>query len=356
MRKTTNNENSRIRCAVLDDEFAKLVDEFLQKPKILNKKDGLNNDSKENDEIKCIESDSIEQYNSQSAYDQLMNMVGLEDVKKAIARQLSYHRLMRERSRRGFPVPKRLLHMIFTGNPGCGKTTVARLVACIYREAGIISSDRFIETSRAQLVGKFIGDTEANTNAVLEDARGGVLFIDEIYSLVEDRDSKRDYGIKVIDTLMPVLSSTDSDVMVIGAGYTERINNFISSNPGLASRFPMVLNFPDFTLAQLMEIGINTLVNYGFQLQNEAKMQMSKILNRASRMQDFGNARTVMTMIENHIIPNMGNRLEVICKPFEEFTTDELSIVLPEDLPSFEDLFPLSQDKRRVGFISVKNA
>lgn len=144
--------------------------------------------------------------------------------------------------------------------------------------------------------------------------------------------------------------------MVIGAGYPEKTHKFIASNPGLASRFPIMLNFPDFTLSQLVQIGTKAFADYGFKLQHDTKIQMSKIINRASKMQDFGNARTVMTMIENHIIPNLSARLETTCSQFEDFTTDELSIVLPEDIPAFEDLFPLCHERRNVGFISAKNA
>ncbi len=154
-----------------------------------------------------------------SALDELMALTGMEEVKEAVLSQINYHKIMQMRHAAGRKTPQRLPHMLLTGNPGTGKTTVARLIGKIYKEEGILKSGHLVEVNRAALVGKWIGETEEKTTQYLKDAKGGILFIDEMYSLIETNEpSGRDFGLKVIDTLMPVLTNSNSDIMVIGEG------------------------------------------------------------------------------------------------------------------------------------------
>ena len=147
------------------------------------------------------------------------------------------------------------MHMVFTGNPGTGKTTIAKYLGDIYRGIGALSSGHLVETDRSKLVGQYLGETEKNTLNAIERASGGVLFIDEAYNLfVEDQD-RRDFGHRVIETLLTYLSLDDSDMIVILAGYTNEMERLLESNPGLKSRFPYIFRFGDYTPDQLMKNG-----------------------------------------------------------------------------------------------------
>lgn len=292
---------------------------------------------------------------SQSAYDELMAMIGLEDVKRAVSRELSYHKIMKLRRQMGRKVPRRLMHMLLTGNPGTGKTTCARLIGRIYREAGLLRSGHLIETSRAGLVGQYIGHSEKMVTEKIEAARGGILFIDEIYALVEGsglQSDNKDFGHRVLDTLMPVLSDPLADVMVIGAGYPSEMQRFLRSNPGLASRFPSAIDFKDFTIDELMQIAHNLLEKYEYRLTPEAEARLDKLLTSARMLENSGNARMVTTLIENHIIPNSCER--VFNKAEAELTDEMMSTIVAADIPSLAEIAPLlTTTRRRLGFEQV---
>lgn len=288
------------------------------------------------------------------AFKELMALTGLENVKTAISSEINYHKVMTLRSQVGYKTPKRLPHMLLTGNSGTGKTTVARLIGRIFKEEGILAQGQCVETSRAAMVGKWIGETEQKCLDLIKLAKGGILFIDEIYSLVEtdgNQYSTKDFGMKVIDTLMPVLSNPEADVMVIGAGYTSSMKTFLSSNPGLASRFPVVLNFEDFSLDQLMEIALKELEEYEFTLLPEAEEKLRKLFRRAMSVKNFGNGRFVKTTIENHIIPNLCNRV-MRNGDLDLTEVGTTCLIQVEDIPSFRTLFPLNRNSgRKMGFV-----
>lgn len=290
---------------------------------------------------------------SVSALEELMSLTGMEHVKEAVMSEINYHKIMRMRRAAGRKTPQRLPHMLLTGNPGTGKTTVARLIGKIYKEEGILNSGHLIEVTRATLVGKWIGETEEKTTQFIKDAKGGILFIDEMYSLIEindDNPSGRDFGMKVIDTLMPILSDPDSDIMVIGAGYTDSMRSFLNANPGLASRFPFVLEFKDYTVDELTGIALKELEKNDFVLAEEAYYEMRELLKRAVKVKDFGNARLVNTMIHNFMLPRMCNRFAKM-NNLDQLDIDQTSLITLADVPSFTDLFPLQGKQRRsVGF------
>lgn len=284
------------------------------------------------------------------ALNELMAMTGLEEIKEAVNRQLAFFRTMRLRKEAGHNVPSSLKHILLAGNPGTGKTTVARLIARIYYEEGIIGHPDLVERNRASLVGRYIGETEEKTLDAIKKAKGGVLFIDEIYALAEDSSDKRDFGYKAIDTLMPVLSDPELDVIVIGAGYEEEMDKFLSSNPGLASRFPMIMHFKDFSLDQLFEIAVNRLVDYDFRLSDEASICLRELLQKLMKVKNFGNARMALTLVDNFIIPNFCVRLNPVGKSDTDNSspTPEISDIIDvRDIPSYEAVVPLINKKER---------
>lgn len=288
-----------------------------------------------------------------SAFAELMALTGLNNIKEAIQQQINYHKIMIMRRAEGKQTPKRLMHLILTGNPGTGKTTVARLIGKIFKEEGILSSGHLIEANRASLVGQWLGETEKKTTEILKTAAGGILFIDEIYSLTEPDNgqvSTKDFGMKVVDTLMPYLSDPDSDVMIIGAGYPDKIRFFLKSNPGLASRFPTILDFKDFTIDELMLIAKGELKKYDFIISAEAEEDLRKLLEKAMKIKNHGNARMVMTIVNNYMIPNLCDRL-VNSGYLKDTGVADSSLIIKEDLPKFTVLFPLSDLVRgRIGY------
>lgn len=267
------------------------------------------------------------------AYQKLMSMPGLEEVKSEVKQQLSYCSVMKMRMEKGFNSPSRLMHMILMGNPGTGKTTVARLIAKIYCEAGLLPQEKFVEANRATLVGRYIGETERNTSEVIEKAKGGVLFIDEIYSLTSD--TEHDFGHRALDTLLPVLSDTTAPLMVIGAGYPDKMKDFLAANPGLTSRFPTILKFKDYDLDTLITIARDHLHTYDFNLTPQAETKLRTLVSENMKKRDAGNARLVMTILENEVIPAMCSRIFNVetLDNFGDYQPQNLSTILPEDIP-----------------------
>lgn len=294
---------------------------------------------------------------SKPALVELMEMEGLDEVKTAVQRQLSYAKIMKIRQELGFRAPRRILHFIFTGNPGVGKTTVARLIGEIFHQAGLLSKGHTVETNRAGLVGRYIGESEANTAAKIAEARGGVLFIDEIYSLTSEvagaTEETRDFGIKVLDTLMPVLSDPESDLIVIGAGYLDNMRKFLKANSGLSSRFPVVLDFEDFSAEQIWTIARKRLEEFDFTVSKDGEDVIRRLIDEAKGIKDFGNARFAVTLVDDHVIPTLCERIEKAWKSgvMSAARMRKLSVVEPKDIPSIETLFPLAAKSRAtVGF------
>lgn len=224
-------------------------------------------------------------------------------------------------------------HMLFLGNPGTGKTTVARLVGQIYHAIGLLSKGHTVETNRAKLMGEFIGQTEKKIKEAIEEARGGVLFVDEAYTLVvgHDNDSK-DYGKEVINALLPVLSDPNPDLIVIFAGYEDKMTELLRTNSGLKDRFPLHFHFDDFSAAELLEIAIQILEKRNFTLTETAYTELQKVIEEATRHrnEDFGNGRWVHNFIEQGVIKSMAIR--VMSAPHRADNPKLLSLIHVEDI------------------------
>ncbi|MDR1676569.1 MAG: AAA family ATPase, partial [Tannerella sp.] len=269
-----------------------------------------------------------------AAFTKLYRMIGLGEMKDSLTRHLFLVNFNRRRSRQGLYGKMGPLHMVFTGNPGTGKTTVAALIGEIYRNMGVLSSGHVMQTDRSRLVGQYLGHTEANTRDAIDKARGGVLFIDEAYALFTAGKDSTDFGKHVIETLLPVLGDDDADLIVILAGYPEEMERLLDSNPGLRSRFPYTFHFSDYTLDELMQIADYTAGERNFTFSPEALNTLEKKVSSDLRSRDtrhFGNARYVVRLLQTQVIPNMSVRL---AKYDGELTGDMLKTILPEDIPA----------------------
>ena len=283
---------------------------------------------------------------------ELNEMVGLDDIKKSITTMANQSRFFMERKKAGLHTSNVAAHhAIFTGNPGTGKTTVARMLGKIYHSIGLLSKGDVICADRTRLVGRYIGETEENMKAVLEEARGNVLFIDEAYNLYEGTADRKDYGAKVIDSLLTVLSQSNPDMVIIFAGYEKEMDAMLNSNPGLMGRFPYKYRFCDYNTDQLMGIALHLFAKDDYILSDEAQTVLHQMIcdTLSQRTKNFGNARWVEQFIRNGIIPAMANR--VSCEAIKDYQH-----VLPSDVeegykkfnPRMIELKP----RRQVGFNS----
>lgn len=245
---------------------------------------------------------------------ELNAMVGLDDVKQSIITVANQTRFSIERKRLGLKTRgKNVFHAIFTGNPGTGKTTVARQLGKVYHSLGLLSKGDVVAVDRTRLVGRYIGETEENMKAVLEEARGNVLFIDEAYTLYDGANDRKDFGGRVIDSLLTVLTQPDPDMLIILAGYEKEMDGMLQTNPGLMGRFPYKFRFQDYDAQQLMDIACRLLKREDYVLTDEAaKELLSTIeLTLQQRTRNFGNARWVEQYISNGIIPALADRVTV---------------------------------------------
>ena len=283
---------------------------------------------------------------------ELNEMVGLDDIKKSITTMANQSRFFIERIKAGFHTSnKAAQHAIFTGNPGTGKTTVARMLGKIYHSIGLLSKGDVICADRTRLVGRYIGETEENMKAVLEEARGNVLFIDEAYNLYEGTVDRKDYGAKVIDSLLTVLSQPNPDLVIIFAGYEKEMDAMLSSNPGLMGRFPYKYRFSDYDAGQLMEIALHLFAKDDYIITDDAKaiLQQKICETIVQRTKNFGNARWVEQFIRNGIIPEMANRvIHDSIKDFQHIHASDVEEGYKKFNPRMIELKP----RRQVGFNS----
>lgn len=242
----------------------------------------------------------------------LNEMVGLEKLKKEIATTFNYVRFNTVRRNLGLKADIGTSHhMIFTGNPGTGKTTVAKKIGKIYHSLGLLSKGEVIVTERSKMVGRYIGETEQNMLALLEEARGNVLFVDEAYTLCDLSDDRKDYGHHALESLLTVLSQKNPDMLIIFAGYENEINRMLQVNQGLAGRFPYHFHFDDYSADELMQIACVLLENADYVLSEEAAKMLRSTIEESVKHKDenFSNARWITQYVTNGIIPAMGQRV-----------------------------------------------
>ena len=258
--------------------------------------------------------------------EELNRLVGLDKVKKDVNSLINLVQIRKIRQERGIKQPAMSLHLVFSGNPGTGKTTVARILSKIYHEIGILSKGHLIECDRSALVGGYVGQTAIKTQEVIQNALGGILFIDEAYSLASS--SENDYGQEAINTILKAMEDHRDDLIVIVAGYPALMDKFLSSNPGLESRFNKFIYFDDYDDTQLYEIFMLMCEDASLKLDEMADEYLRQYFKKMyeTRSKNFANGRSVRNFFEE-VITAQANRLA----PKKDITDEELNTLTYED-------------------------
>ena len=269
-------------------------------------------------------------------------LVGLTEVKAAVRRLIAVQRVNAERKAQGLPEVDSALHVVFTGPPGTGKTTVARLLGRLYGAIGVVSKGHLVEGSRSDLVAGYVGQTALKVEAMVQRALGGVLFIDEAYALAQGGDE--DFGEEAIATLVKLMEDHRDDLAVIVAGYPAEMHRFIESNPGLRSRFTHYVDFPDYSADELVQIFRGIAAEARVDLAPDLLAALPGLVREAKDGANFGNARFVRSVFEQGFA-NMAERAVAD----DRIETAEISTMTAADLPRPGEP-RWTETRRRIGF------
>lgn len=281
------------------------------------------------------------------AYREFKEMVGLNDVKDIVDQIISSYKLQKIKETMGLKDAVISKHMVFTGNPGSAKTTVARLLSDILVDEGVLETGAFVECGRADLIAKYVGWTDKTVRKRFREARGGILFIDEAYSLVEYEG----YGDEAIDTIVQEMENRRDEVIVIFAGYPDKMKDFLNKNEGLRSRIAFHLNFPDYNADELLQIMNLMLKKHGLHIDKETRDKCLRIFADVCNEKDFGNGRFVRTLIEHAML----RQAERLVRPGRkaELSKETVSRLTAKDFDIDVSQMVEKEKKMMIGFDAV---
>lgn len=277
-----------------------------------------------------------------SAYDELQEMIGLSEAKKVIGQALDYYKAQTLFADKGMKLDRPAMHMVFSGAPGTAKTSVARLFARIMKENGLLSKGKLIEVGRGDLVGKYVGWTAPTIQKKFKEAEGSVLFIDEAYSLVDDRNGS--FGDEAINTIVQEMENHREDVVVIFAGYTDEMEHFLQKNPGLRSRIAFHVPFQNYSVDELCDIAELIAKRKGLSFETGVQDKLSEVFAVAQKQSDFGNGRYVRNVIEK---AKMAQASRLFSKGGESITAQDVRTLCAEDIEIPKEK---SEVKKCIGF------
>jgi len=258
----------------------------------------------------------------------LDELVGMTKVKESLTEMAHYSAIQQLRKKYGLPVPNMAYHMALLGNPGTGKTTVARVIAKLFHALGVTKRDSVTEVSRVDLVGSFVGHTAKDTTAILKQALGGVLFIDEAYSLA--KADPRDFGNEAVETILKFMEDHRNEIVVLFAGYPVQMEYFLLSNPGLSSRVPHQLSFDDFTVDELIAIADVMTERVGYRISDDARRELFNLFLMERDNPLFANARFVRNVVEKMMMRQSAR----LARKHMGFTREELNWLTRYDIPA----------------------
>jgi len=280
---------------------------------------------------KGVNEQTYSRLKSDNSQAELKSLIGLSSVKKEVETLANFIKIQKEREAKGLKTSQPSYHCVFTGNPGTGKTTVARIIAGIYKELGVLKSGHLVETDRSGLVAEYVGQTAVKTNKIIDSALDGVLFIDEAYSLITGGEN--DYGKEAIATLLKRMEDNRDRLVVILAGYTKEMEDFINSNSGLKSRFNRYIEFPDYSAEELYQIFELNIKKFDYSISDIAIERLKTFFNESVENKDrnFGNARFVRNFFEK-TLESQANRLaketNLTIEKLTEISVDDLNVIL----------------------------
>lgn len=278
-------------------------------------------------DVKTVKAEIVKAAPKGNAAVELHEMIGLDNAKEVIENAVSFFKMQKLYAEKGIKADRPSMHMVFAGNPGTAKTTVARLFAQIMKDNGLLTKGDLYEVGRADIVGQFVGQTAPLVKKHFNMAKGSVLFIDEAYSLVDDRNGL--YGDEAINTIVQEMENNRSDLVVIFAGYPDKMEEFLNKNPGLRSRIAFHVNFDDYSTDELIDIADLMIKKTGFKFTGEAHKKLGEVFDAARKKQDFGNGRYVRNLIE---LSSLKQASRLAKSDIDHLTDDEMRTITVADI------------------------